>query len=394
MIEERRWWQRPRLRTDEEEQRERKVSWLELFYDLVFVVVIAELTHYLSGHVSLEGVLGYILLFVAVWWIWIGGTYYNDRFETEDLSYRIVIFLQMLPLAALAVFAHDGLGETSPAFALSYAAARGLIMLLWLRGGFHNAAFRPVSNRYAAGFGVSALLFVLSIFVPAPWRFAMWGVGLLIDLLTPLTTLGIQRRLPRLSAAKLTERFGLFVIIVLGETIVGVVQGMAEEEPLSPATGLTGGLGMALAFGLWWVYFDFVARRQPKPGVWWRLIWGYLHLPLVMGIAAAGAGVLNVLAHEGEALTANVLWLMAGAVAAALVTIGLIELTFMRESDEPTDPMVSFSLKLGAGILALALGFGDGMFGPITLLILLILIVLVQMIYGAYVWFRPTAPQR
>src|SRR5919199_5398923 len=102
----RRWWQRPRLRTDEEEHRERKVSWLELFYDLVFVVVISELTSYLSGHVSLEGMLGFSLLFVAVWWVWIGGTLYNERFETEDVSYRGFSFLAMLPVAGVGGFSH------------------------------------------------------------------------------------------------------------------------------------------------------------------------------------------------------------------------------------------------------------------------------------------------
>lgn len=388
----RRWWQRPRLRTDEGEQRERKVSWLELFYDLVFVVVISELTSYLSGHVTLEGVLGFVLLFVAVWWVWIGGTLYNERFETEDVSYRVFTFLAMLPVAAMAVFAHGGLGETSSAFALSYAAARGLVTFMWLRGGWHDAAFRPVANRFGVGFSLSILLFVLSAFVPAPWRFVLWGVGLLIDLLTPVTTLGIQARLPQFSS-KLPERFGLFVIIVLGETIVRVVQGVARTGSLSMATGLTGVLGMALAFGLWWVYFDFVARRRFKPGIWWRLSWSYLHLPLLMGIAAMGAGVLNVLTLEGEALSMNVLRLMAGAAAVVLVTIGLIELTLRRDPDEPTDLRVSFALKLGAGILALALGLGDGMLGPVAPLVALILLVVVQILYGAYVWFWPSAPR-
>src|SRR5919199_1176850 len=386
----RRWWQRPRLRTDEGEQRERKVSWLELFYDLVFVVVISELTSYLSGHVTLEGVLGFVLLFVAVWWVWIGGTFYNERFETEDVSYRVFTFLAMLPVAAMAVFAHGGLGETSSAFALSYAAARGLVTIMWRRGGWHNPAFRPVANRFGIGFSLSILLFVLSAFIPAPWRFVLWGVGLLVDLFTPVTTLGLQLRIPQFSS-KLPERFGLFVIIVLGETIVRVLQGVARTQPLTLVTGLTGARGMALAFGLWWVYFDFVARRRFKPGVWWRLSWSYLHLPLLMGIAAMGAGVLNVLTLEGEALSTGVLWLMTGATAVALVTIGLIELTLRPDPGEPTDLRVSFSLKLGAGLLALGL-VGGGL-GPGALLGALILLVMVQMLYGAYVWFRQPAPR-
>jgi low temperature requirement protein LtrA len=380
------WWQRPQLRTDEEQAKERKVTWLELFFDLVFVVVIAELAHTLAGDVSPTGVIGFILLFMPVWWIWIGGTFYNERFATDDVSNRIFTFLQMLPVAALAVFAHDGLGETSVGFALAYAAARILLIILWLRGGWHAEAFRPVSNRYAIGFSISALLFIVSVFVPPPARFVLWGIGLLIDLVTPMTTLQDQAKLPRFSTSRLPERFGLFVIIVLGESIVGVVQGVAAQHLLTVALGLTAALAMALAFGMWWVYFDFIARRPYKPNVWWSLSWGYLHLPLVMGIAAAGAGVLNVVSSESEALPDSVRWLIAAAVGVTLITMGVIEMTLRRDPDEPTHHFLSPLLKFAAGVLALAVGLWSGV-GPIMLLIILLILVLTQMIYGAYVWF-------
>jgi low temperature requirement protein LtrA len=146
---------------------------------------------------------------------------------------------------------------------------------------------------------------------------------------------------------------------------------------------------MALTFGLWWIYFDFVARRQPRPGVWWSLSWGYLHLPLVMSIAAVGAAVQNVLAREGAAPGAAIRWLMAGALAVALATIGLIEVTLRRTPTEPTDPWVSCPLKIAAGVLALALGAWGGGLDSLGLLLGLILFVLIQMVYGAYVWFRP-----
>ena len=204
----RQWWEKPRLRTDEEEEHERRVTWLELFFDLVFVVVVAELSHSLAEHISVEGIIGFILLFIPVWWNWIGGTFYNERFETNDVSNRIFVFLQMLPVAALAVFAHDALGETSVGFTLAYAAGRVLIIFLWLRGGWHEKIFRPVSNRYAIGFSVSVLLFVGSIFVAPPVRFWLWGLGLLIDLVTPMTTLHIQARLPRFSTSACRSDWG------------------------------------------------------------------------------------------------------------------------------------------------------------------------------------------
>ncbi|HMR64372.1 MAG TPA: low temperature requirement protein A [Anaerolineae bacterium] len=388
----RQWWEKPKLRTDEEEDRERRVTWLELFFDLVFVVVVAELSHSLAEHISVEGVIGFVLLFIPVWWTWIGGTFYNERFETNDVSNRLFVFLQMLPVAALAVFAHDALGETSTGFALAYAAGRIIIIILWLRGGWHEERFRPVSNRYAVGFSLSVLLFVSSVFVPPPVRFWLWGLGLLIDVVTPMATLHFQARLPRFSSSRLPERLGLFVIIVLGETLVGVVHGVADQHHLTLATGVTGGLGMALGFGLWWVYFDFVARRQFKRGRWWPLIWTYLHLPLLMGIVAVGAGVSHAVASDETSLPDEVRWLIAGAVAVALIIIGLLELALHRREDEPTHPQFSPLLKFIGGLLAIGLGWLGAGVSSTWLLSLLMLPIFMQMIYGAYVWFQQPLP--
>ncbi len=188
-MENRQLWQRPKLRTDEEQGLERKATWLELFYDLVFVVVIAELAHTLSGNINPAGIATFSFLFIPVWWVWTGVTFYNERFESNDVSYRLFLFLQMVPVAAMAVFAHDALGEASQGFALAYACARAILTILWLRGGWYERSFRPVSNRSAIGSSISIAFFLTSVFVDPPLRFVLWGIGLLIDLLNPWLTL-------------------------------------------------------------------------------------------------------------------------------------------------------------------------------------------------------------
>jgi low temperature requirement protein LtrA len=391
MLERRQLWRRPQLRTDEEEDRERRVSWLELFYDLVFVVVIAEVAHYLSSHISPAGVVGYVLLFLPVWWVWIGGTFYTERFETEDLSYRLFTFFQMIPVAAMAVFAYQGLDETAAGYGLAYAAARTVITVMWARAGLHAPAFRPVAKRFVFGFCIAILLFALSAFVEPPLRFALWGLGLLIDLLTPAFTLNLQRQLPRFSSSKLPERFGLFVIIVLGEAIVGVVLGVAElreESALSLTTYIESMLGLTLAFGLWWVYFDFLSLRKSKPGIWWSFAWNYFHLPLVMALAAIGAGVLAALTAENAPALAASHALLAGATGIALIAIGLIELTLMRSPYLALSHRMSIGLKFGMGAVALILTFIAGALETIPLLIILCGLVAVEMIYGTYAWLR------
>lgn len=381
------WWQKPTLRTDEDEGRDRKVGWLELFFDLYFVVVIAELAHYLAGHVSWSGLGEFIFLFLPVWWIWIGATYYIERFETEGIENRLIVFAQMIPIAGLAVFAHDAMGETSVGYALSYAVCRTFHTVLWWRGGIHDRQFRPVAKRFVLGFSISTGLFYLSVLMPLPVRFWLWGAGLAIDLITPAFTLEHQAMLPRLSTSKLPERYGLFMIIVLGESVVGVVSGLADQSVFSGFVAIAAILGIAMAFGLWWIYFDFIGRRPFKPGIWYAFFWSYLHLPLAIVVTAAGAGLLNVIADEDGKMDYAVGLLIAGAIGSALILIGLIETLLRRDPDEPTHPRLSSGLKFGGGAVAIIIGLVSRGFNIAALEALLLIPIFVQMAYGLYVWF-------
>jgi low temperature requirement protein LtrA len=148
-------------------------------------------------------------------------------------------------------------------------------------------------------------------------------------------------------------------------------------------------------FGLWWIYFDFVARhvsfRRPRPSRVWSLLWTYAHLPLVSAIAAVSAGAVNLLSARRGTADSGSSWLIAGAVATALVFIGVIELTLRREPDEPTDLRVSVGLKLAGAAAALAIGAAGARLGPTALQAALLLPLIVQMGYGAYVWFKTPA---
>ena len=379
-------WQRPRLRDDESDQREHRTTWLELFYDLVFVVVVAQLAHELAAHVSWDGVLSFVLLFVPVWWVWIGATFYNDRFDTDDVGQRVYTFLQILAVAALALSVHDGLGEASQAFALSYAAARLLIIFMWVRGGFYNPVARPLTNRYAAGFSISLALWALSVFVDPPWRFVMWGVGLLFDLMTPLATLHIQRRLPSYSTSHLPERFGLFTIIVLGESVAGTLRGAAggEGPALVFQTTLAGALGLAMAFALWWLYFDHVMDRPVRPGRFTFAGRTYLHLPLLMGITAIGAGVADVIATESSTLEAPLRWLICGAVGVSLIALGLLEATLSPGSLSPGARRGIILLRLATGAGALLLAAVGEALSMLVLMSALVLLLMLPIFQGLF----------
>ena len=178
----------------------RQVTFLELFYDLVYVVIIAQLSHALAGHIDWRGVAGYAFLFVIVWWAWYNGTTYHDLHGNNDIRTRIFTFLQMVSVVAMAIFAHDALGETSIGFALSYAAFQLILTYMWWRTGVHDPDHMPLSRPYTISFLITTTLFVASVFVPIPWRFYMWGIAIVISLLLPLYEVNLGRKNPQVQA--------------------------------------------------------------------------------------------------------------------------------------------------------------------------------------------------
>jgi low temperature requirement protein LtrA len=161
---------KPALRGDD---RDRRVGWLELFFDLVFVVIVSVLAQDLAHHPTVHGVQLFVLQFLAVFWIWNAFTYYSERFESEGLDARVFTFLAMLAVAGLAVWGTDGLGHNYLGFALSYVAARLLNIGMWLRAGFHSPVFRATAMSFAGGFAVALALIGVSFVVDEELRLVL-----------------------------------------------------------------------------------------------------------------------------------------------------------------------------------------------------------------------------
>ncbi|MGD1898273.1 MAG: low temperature requirement protein A [Phormidesmis sp.] len=349
----------PRLRIGEAEQEPRHATWLELFYDLVFVAAVSQLAHKLSGEVSISGFLGYAGLFVPLWWTWIGTTFYANRFDSDDPIRRMMMGLQMIAIASLAINIHHAWSTTSFGFALSYIISRLLLIVEYLRVVRHIPQVKPLVYPLNIGFAVGVLLWIISLAVPAPWRFVLWGAGLLVDFASPILGSEQQRLWPP-HAEHLPERLGLFTIIVLGEAVIAVVNGLSEMDWRFPVA-ITATLGFATAFGLWWLYFENAlskaleqARETGKALI--LQIWLYGHLPLVIGLAAVGIGVEHaVLATPGVALPANDRWLMAGSVTICYLSLALLHRTGVIFACQVR---ALHRLAAAAAVLAIAL-FGD-----------------------------------
>jgi low temperature requirement protein LtrA len=311
----------------------RRATWLELFYDLVFVVVIFQLAHKLEEDISLNGFLGFLALFVPVWWSWIGAAFYATRFDTDDLGHRILVLLQMVGAAFLAVYVSDAFGEGSVGFALSYAAIRIILVLEYVRTGTSKSFSSATSliRQNSIGYLIAAIMWIISAFVPPPFRFVLWGIGLVIDFATPIVVGKLHSQFAP-HKSHLPERMGLFTILVLGESILEVVLGISNTD-FDIYSMLVLGLSLGISFSLWWLYFDgvdgapiSVLREKGKIGVY--SLWLFGHFPLVVAITSVGVG-LGYIMSKVHVLVLSYIeqWLVCGSVALALGAQGVLHLS-------------------------------------------------------------------
>ena len=287
-------WQPPRPHG--EQPRERAVGPIELFYDLAVVVLVAQAAHRLAGHLTWAGLGQFAVVFTLVWIAWTNGSLHHELHGHDDARARSTFLLQILVLAAMGASIPQAGGARGAAFAVASAVLFAVLAVLWLlaaRG--DRPEYRRPSRLFVAGTAACAVLLGTAL-LPAGSRVPAWGVvdvvylaGFAAVLLTtdPADEPGL------VITGALTERFGAFIIIVLGETLTGVVTGLSSR----PVSGLTLAVGLAavvVGFGAWWTYFDFAGQRQPGTERVASVQWILGHLPLTAAVAAMGAAVVLV----------------------------------------------------------------------------------------------------
>jgi low temperature requirement protein LtrA len=308
------------------------VTWLELFFDLVFVAAVAQVAEPLREHYSIDGAVRFALLFVLIWWAWTGYTVFATRFDASDAIQRGLTLVQMFVVAAMAANAGEEIdGRSTAGFAAAYAVLRLVLVAQYVRAR-HVPEARPLTTRYIVGHGSAALLWLGSAFVPAPGRYLLWGVALLVDLGTPWLTLRLSARLPP-DSEHLPERFGLFTLILLGEAVVSVMHGMRSHEDWAPAAAVSAVLGTMGVFTIWWWYFHGVdaasARhvRSRRDEVAFHL-WTCAHFPLYLGLVVTAVGMEHVVTAAARSTlgSTEASFVLYGA-ALMMASLGLIAVT-------------------------------------------------------------------
>jgi low temperature requirement protein LtrA len=313
-------WQPPRAHG--EQPLERVVGPLELFYDLVVVVLVAQAASHFAEHLSWSGLGEFAAVFALVWIAWLNGSLHHELHGRDDARGRVVFLVQILVLVPLGAFIPEAGGERGVAFAVDAGVLFAVLAVLWLlaaRG--DGPEFRRSSRLFVTGTALCAVVLAVSAALPAGLRVLTWGllaVGYLAGF-TVMVGVAAPAQAVALSVTDaLTERFGLFIIIVLGETVTGVVEGLAHQPP-SALTLSVGLVAVVVGFGSWWTYFDFAGHRRPRPTRMSTVQWMLVHLPLTAAVAAMGAAKVSLVeyAHDDRAPAATA-WVLGGGAAVML----------------------------------------------------------------------------
>ena len=242
--------------------REGGASPLELFFDLAYVLVVLELSKDFYGDLTWHGFLVLAGLFVTIWFSWVGFTLYANRFDTDDVVFRLTKLAATGAIAGCAASASDAVGKYAVPFAACFLIGRVLLLALYVRAWRHVSDARPTINVYLLSTGTSVGLWAVSLGVQGDGRYWLWGAAVLCDALGPVLSTFRRDRLP-LHIEHLPERFGLLIILVLGEALGGAARGIHDSSWAGPSVRI-GLMGLLVACSLWWIYFDVASAKSAQ----------------------------------------------------------------------------------------------------------------------------------
>jgi len=362
-----------------------RVTFAELFFDLVYVFAVTQLSRSLRDHLDVRGALQTVLLFLVIWGVWIDTAWVTNWFDPDRRPVRTMLLGIMLVSLIMSASLPRAFGDGGRTFALAYTAIQ-IGRTAWV---IANARADPVVRRnfqrILAWSGVSGVFWVAGGFAADGAREGLWVLAALIDFAAPslgFVTPGLGRSTPAdwaIAGEHLAERCQLFVIIALGESILATGAAVTEL-PSSAATLAAFATAFLGAAAFWWLYFDRAAEagsgvieRAPDPGRLGRSAYTYAHLPIIAGIIVSAVGDEMVIAHPGgrtNAATALVVlggpalfllghalfkWLIFGGIALNRL-LGIVALAALVPASAVVPPL---ALALTATLVVLAVAASD-----------------------------------
>ncbi len=312
---------------------EHQVTPLELFFDLVFVFAMTQVTSFLADDPTWGGVLRGMLVLAALWWAWSVYAWLTSATDVDEGGVRLVMLASIAAMFGVALAVPGAFGDDAVLFGVAYLLVRVLHLVLSATVARDDLERRDAILRFAPTALLAASLLVLAGFVDGDARIAVWIVALAIDYLGP-TVIGVGQGW-HVAPEHFAERHGLIILIALGESLIAIGVGAGLE--LGPGVLVGAALGIVVVSALWWLYFDVAAifargRLVELDGLELHRLalhsYSYLHLPMFAGIVLFALGLKTTLGHVDEHLdTVTAVGLCGGA---ALYLLGLI--AFLRRA--------------------------------------------------------------
>jgi low temperature requirement protein LtrA len=290
-----------------------RVTYAELFFDLVFVFAVTQISHTLLGRLTPLGLLQTTMLFLAVWWVWVYTSWITNWLNPELTPVRVLLFLLMLGGLVLSTSIPKAFETRGLWFAVAYAAMQvGKTVFLWVSTPTGRNIARMNAIRITTWLSISAVFWIAGGVVEGNWRLVLWGVALAIEYISP----AVRFWIPKYGASSvadwvvegghMAERCAGFIIIALGESIV-VTGATFAEMPWTIESVTAFASCFVGAIAMWWIYFHRGAgagseqiSRSSEPGRLARLAYTYLHMPIVAGIIVTAVADELVLTHPAE----------------------------------------------------------------------------------------------
>lgn len=286
------WWGPPKFFSPEIS--DRKISWLELVYDLVYVLAIAKITHHLSEDFSLKGLQNYFYLFSIIFWGWLNGSLYHDLHGSNGLRTYLMTLWQMIIVAAIVVSLNSSHNQSN--ITIVILVMQIFITYLWWSVGIYDKSHRRLNLPYTISFIISFTFLLLSIFISSNCVFLFQIIAIFFNYLPPfILTKELKRGNNDFSFSKsMTERLGLFTIIIFGELVLGVVNGISEINHLSFFVWTNFGIGILIVFALWWLFFSLVADREIKHGFLGSNLMALVYISTLMSLSIIGVSFTKI----------------------------------------------------------------------------------------------------
>ena len=342
----------PRNRQELPHHEASRPTWLELFYDLVFVAVFIQVGDLLSSDVTWLGAGKVVVLFAPLWWVWANFVWYMNQFHVDDVWHRFILIVQIFLVAWMGITVTGAFGDSSTEFVLCYIGFRLTMILMYIRSFKHMPEARSLMIFYIRNYHfVGAVCWGGSLLLPPDQRWMVW-VGVFIWELRNSFSKTLSNYLEKFPVhlGHLAERYGTLIILVLGESFIKSI----TVDP-APAFSLENILftfpGTILLFSLWWIYFDDAHDEEPEVNEDSFLsrdsavLWLYTHLPLSLVLISFGVAITKLVGEIGaEYLKPEYATLFLGSLA-----LFCILLTFITQKDEKS----CIYWRLGSALLLL-----------------------------------------